>query len=578
MYIYTNAYAVEKEIVAFCENKGLRIHYTEEPTASFDGKTIRVQKPDPRWSERQWLIWRYLVYHETGHATPVMKDGIEMVIRRKIDTRKPFGVVLNYLDDYRQEYYKYAEYLGRQRVMASGLKALVEDIVIPAVQVTEDVRMQAIQVVAAYDLTRRVSWQPALAGMSDPLIEIFNEQQQDWFVALSKGDYYDILEQPCTAEEELIVTRRIFDEVFKLDSEAEEEEATSNGQAGDGEGDSRDAAGKDDAGKGAEEGEGTDGESAKGSGEVDYSCLLIHEHGKRDGGSEFDLKINYDTAYTHVPYEVATNSEFTVLDYTKHKSGSSGRINRVKDLMAGKGLSMKVRNLLRIKSMSRRVHGQKSGRISKRLAYRCTMKGTGGYQEKIFSKKTASDVTDTAVQVVVDFSGSMGMHKMNHAIAAGCMLNDVLGKINIPLEVYGFTDTYERDNFNVLHYIFKHFNSTVATQDMITNMALASDHFMGNNADGDSLLWGYSRLARRPEKRKIMIVLSDGSPATHRGDAYAYTQDVIKQIEKDKLIEIYGIGIIDDNVAKMYKDFRVIDDAAELEAALLEVVKRKIIG
>lgn len=578
MYIYTNAYAVEKEIVAFCENKGLRIQYTDEPTASFDGKVIRVQKPDPRWSERQWLIWRYLVYHETGHATPVMKDGIEMVIRRKIDTRKPFGVVLNYLDDYRQEYYKYAEFLGRQRVMASGLKALVEDIVIPAVAVTEDVRMQAVQVISAYDLTRRVSWQPALAGMSDPLIEIFNEQQQDWFVALSKGDYYDILERPCTAEEELVVTRRIFDEVFKLDSETEEEEATSDGQNKSAEGDSKDGDGSDDAETGKGEGKDPAKDTTKGSGEVDYSCLLIHEHTPQEGGSEFDLKINYDTDYKSSRYHVATNSEFTVLDYTKKQPGHSRRIEKVKDLMAGKGLSSKVRNLLRIKSMSRRVHGQKSGRISKRSAYRCTMKGTGGYQEKIFSRKTVSDVTDTAVQVAVDFSGSMGLHKMNHAIAAACMLNDVLGKINISLEVYGFTDTWERYDNNVTHYLFKNFNSIVPTQDMIHNMGVASDQFMGNNADGDSILWGYNRLAKRPEKRKIMIVLSDGSPATHRGDAYMYTQDVVKQIEKERLIEIYGIGIIDDNVARIYKDYRVIDDAAQLEPALLEVVKRKIIG
>jgi cobaltochelatase CobT len=103
------------------------------------------------------------------------------------------------------------------------------------------------------------------------------------------------------------------------------------------------------------------------------------------------------------------------------------------------------------------------------------------------------------------------------------------------------------------------------------------------NADGESILIQSSELMKQKQARKIMIVLSDGAPSapdakdSHRG-CDTYTRDVIQQIERDGLIEIYAIGIADRSVSEFYSNYDVINDASELESKLLNVLKNKFIG
>ena len=84
-------------------------------------------------------------------------------------------------------------------------------------------------------------------------------------------------------------------------------------------------------------------------------------------------------------------------------------------------------------------------------------------------------------------------------------------------------------------------------------------------AVGEAILWSVDRLHKRKNKRKVLIVLSDGQPASNRGDCYQFTKDVIDQVHKDGRIEIYGIGIIDDTVKQLYPHWSVIRHEDELE-------------
>ena len=67
---------------------------------------------------------------------------------------------------------------------------------------------------------------------------------------------------------------------------------------------------------------------------------------------------------------------------------------------------------------------------------------------------------------------------------------------------------------------------------------------MGNNSDGEAILWGYKRLIRMPQKRKIQIVLSDGGvdnlidvgvlqdkPESGQAGAVRYTQGNITKVK-----------------------------------------------
>jgi cobaltochelatase CobT len=100
---------------------------------------------------------------------------------------------------------------------------------------------------------------------------------------------------------------------------------------------------------------------------------------------------------------------------------------------------------------------------------------------------------------------------------------------------------------------------------------------MEENADGDSILFAYNRLKGRKEKKKLLIVLSDGQPAAHRGRGiYGFTHKVVKQIEKEGVVDIYGIGIESSAVENFYTQHTVINDSSELEKALLTVLKNKL--
>jgi cobalamin biosynthesis protein CobT len=100
---------------------------------------------------------------------------------------------------------------------------------------------------------------------------------------------------------------------------------------------------------------------------------------------------------------------------------------------------------------------------------------------------------------------------------------------------------------------------------------------MASNPDGDAIMWVFDRLMKRPEKRKLIIVCSDGAPSGGgRGDEYSYTRKVVKAIEQESPVDIVGIGIMDTNVARIYKENYTIDKASELERALLSVIENKL--
>ena len=99
-----------------------------------------------------------------------------------------------------------------------------------------------------------------------------------------------------------------------------------------------------------------------------------------------------------------------------------------------------------------------------------------------------------------------------------------------------------------------------------------------DNVDGESFVYGYNRIRNRKEKRKLMIVLSDGSPCGgHRkGDIIRYTRRVIKNIEATD-VELVGVGLMYDAVKHFYKKWAVIPAAKDIEFALLNLISQHII-
>jgi hypothetical protein len=572
MYITTDTYAIEKEIRSFCANHGLTIKYDDETTeADEDGKTLIVRKPDSRWTPEEWMNWKYSIYHTIGHHVGEMSDIHQTVVNNKISSKSFLGTMVNVLDDYRSEYFRYDEYEGRRQIMSEARAKWLETL-IPQLKPESDKESKVLQTMLAYDTLSREEWQKDLSGKGEQMIKGFDDEQKAWLNKLKDGEWFEELKDPCSAEIEYNLAKKMIKQVFDMDDEEEEKKSQEA---------YTDAHGKG-QGEGDEEGDIGEGKMNEGDKKreeeawIKYKDFKMHNHDDEHGATYSPLHIEYDKDHSRERYNPATIDEFDVHDYTK--TGHVGHAGRyyemMKSLDTGRGLSGRVRRLLQVLSQSHYQHGMKKGKISIKNVYRCTLKDSGSYQEKIFKKKITSDILDTAVLVLTDMSGSMGGAKIVHAGKATVMLNEAIGKIGIPLEVVGFTETWH----HIRHNIFKRFDGKINEDLMMKNFAKAAEDCMANNADGDSVLWSYNRLRTRKEKRKILIVLSDGSPAGYRGDGDSYLKDVVTQIEKEKKVEIYGIGIMDTNVERYYKNNKVIDSADSLESALLSVIKSNIIN
>jgi hypothetical protein len=97
-----------------------------------------------------------------------------------------------------------------------------------------------------------------------------------------------------------------------------------------------------------------------------------------------------------------------------------------------------------------------------------------------------------------------------------------------------------------VHAIFKPYGVSDAR-------GLRYAHGIHENLDGEAVLWQARRLAARPEKRRVMFVLSDGMPSGARDNALGaeFLKECVQRVIAAG-IEIYGIGIETDAVAHFY--------------------------
>ena len=103
---------------------------------------------------------------------------------------------------------------------------------------------------------------------------------------------------------------------------------------------------------------------------------------------------------------------------------------------------------------------------------------------------------------------------------------------------------------------------------------------MSGNPDGENILWAHDRLIKRKERKRVMIVMSDGSPAASKSSSGLgqFTDKVIKEIERSKVVDIYGLGLCSNSVESYYTANSVVDNPADIPSKLIELIERKIIN
>ena len=99
---------------------------------------------------------------------------------------------------------------------------------------------------------------------------------------------------------------------------------------------------------------------------------------------------------------------------------------------------------------------------------------------------------------------------------------------------------------------------------------MLKEGLLKENIDGEAINWAFSRLKKRKEERKILMVISDGAPvddstlSVNSGDFLEkHLKKMVKLIEEKTDIEILAIGIGHD-VSRYYNRAIKITDVNEL--------------
>lgn len=551
-------------------------------------RTIVLEQPEPHWDNRRLTQWRGMFYHELGHFDKDLADDYELLTEYNIDTSSFYGGGLNCLTDYRQEKHNLGMYAGRDYFLGAAHKIAFEDIIkthektLPAF---DDANSDAgiHMALLAWDSAGRAEWQPPMIGMSNVLRSILHPNVDAKVQKLIDGGYTERMDTATCAQDLHDIWNHMLEHVWERDPDEEKQKAqSSEGEGEDGEGaegesgsEASDGKDGDKTGKGSKDSKSEDKEDGeRKGGKISWRDLQINKHDTANAASYEPLEIDYWGYAETAKFPVSTPKE---RNYETGKGNVETSVNsrydrKTRSANVHSGLSNKIRKLLQVKTQTQNMYGQKKGRLANKSIHRVGMTGTGGYREKVFKQKIQRYSLDTAVTVLIDFSGSMGGDKMEHAIVSGMMLNEAISKIGVPLEVLGFTDKRANSIMNV----FKTFDKPISTEELRIRMCKATND-MSSNADGEAILWSIDRLHRRKNKRKVLIVLSDGQPASNRGDCYQFTKDVIDQVHREGRVEIYGIGIQDNTVKELYPHWSVIRHEDELEDAVLKVVKNHIL-
>jgi uncharacterized protein with von Willebrand factor type A (vWA) domain len=482
-----------------------------------------------------------------------------MLHDNNINMADDFGFVLNALDDVWQEMITARGYAGAAADLdfcqAYHCKGTVEAIKQGRKPVEHGARVMNLMYKA------RAEWQRDVSIEQPALESYYHTPEWDKLIPRING----MIDHPDPARELLAIAMEMYD----LDPESDksgQEALEQNQQATEQQ--------EQQAGEGEDKSEGSDKSEGEGEGEdqegtIKYSDLLVHSHSKseRDGHSSAALRIIYDHE-AQLDYDPWPMDKIYHGDPRQYGGYSLGNryANNIRSLYTShRNMSAKLRRLFQSASQRKREYQKQRGKLTTKHLPRI-LNG----DNRIFNK-TVERVDDTAdVYLLCDGSGSMGGDKYPTMAAAVLSLSEALSAAKVSNKVVVFTDDYDM----CFHHVIKDWDARPDIDDMIDRFGAVS---MGSNADGDNIFQALRDFKARNSKRKILIVLSDGQPASCRdGDCYTFTREAVKKCSQLG-VECYGIGIMDYTVKHIYPEHSVLSKPEDIEACLSEVIKSKIL-
>ena len=208
-----------------------------------------------------------------------------------------------------------------------------------------------------------------------------------------------------------------------------------------------------------------------------------------------------------------------------------------------------------------------------------------------FKQESDSPFPSTVITLLIDHSGSMRGRPMLIAALTVEIFARVLERCGVRCEVLGFTtrewdggeparqwaaDGYPENpgRLNALeHIVIK--NADVPWRRARQALGLfLHEEILKENIDGEAVSWAHGRLLARTEARRILVVVSDGTPmdeATLAANGYEYLdqhlRSVVEGIERSSPVRLAAIGIGHD-VSTIYSNATTVARIDHLGPAL----------
>ena len=262
-------------------------------------------------------------------------------------------------------------------------------------------------------------------------------------------------------------------------------------------------------------------------------------------------------------------------------------------LEATAGSTNAMRRKLERALMAKQQRDWDGGREHGRLDSRRLASAYNGMPNVFKMREERADM-DTALTMMIDLSASMrSRDKVRTAELCAIAMSEAIDRTGIAYEVLGFNTASGMNpnipkpqgdgrNFSrvapIDMYIFKAFEERLV--DCKSSMATISALAGGANCDGESIGYAYDRLRKRQEKRRVMIVFSDGYPAS---TGYVGMSDdqhcayMVDKISKDGT-DIIGVGINSSSVQQYYPKYVVVNSLDDLAKGGMDMLSKALLG
>jgi len=569
------------------EDAGIHVHFRQGLDAPYYVRDhIYLEMPSPDMTEEELIELQHSYIHEPLHH--IRKETLTKI--KEMEVGHSEMRVWNVVEDDVMERLHAKEYAGDAEVISKGYESCVirnaESLLTsPLPNTAEAARIAAMSLLT---LKSRTDWDCRADMGLLRLSKAVPSKAVALFDELVDEGWHTRIQEAATIDEVAELSRALYERAF-LQPEDEEEQETESEETSDEQGEEEQEPNTEGEGNADEEGHPEEQESPQTGDYNGESQTPPPEQELWDRTSvsqeleEKPYEEHQHIDYNNTPFEPAGEDYCEEIQLANWKASAKYIYASDTELtVEAAACGNKARRLLQTLTRSKIQTERLTGKLHNRNLYRIATPSmpNSDWNARVFKQRKQGIDLDTAITVLVDSSGSMAGQKMSTAIQGAQPYHHVIDRVlHLPTELLMFGAGGGQRPFK--HGVVKNFNEQRYTRQDIANRMRRFEEKVGGNQDADAVMWAANRLLQRREKRKLLIVLSDGQPTdavSGYGTAGKGLKQVITGLKQSGQLELFGIGIMSTAVQDYYgEDCVVVNEVSELVPAIIHTLEQGVL-